>query len=93
MMYGGLDLTGQFEGRQVDETWLYDLAANTWMRAETAGGPTARSQHAMACSSVDGKAFVFGGETGGAYAGSFTNALWQYDSLENRWEEVQLRKT
>lgn len=90
IMFGGLDLTGQFEGRLVDETWLYDLGANEWIKAEGADSPHARSQHAMVFSSVAGKAIVMGGETGGAYAGEFTNDLWLYNSLENRWEQVHL---
>lgn len=90
VMFGGLDLTGQFEGRLVDETWLFELETNKWKRAETLEGPTGRSQHAMAYAATEGKVIIMGGETGGAYAGQFTNELWFYDPLANRWEEVQL---
>lgn len=91
IMFGGLDLTGQFEGRLVDETWLFDLAANKWKRPDVASGPKARSQHAMSFSTVEGKAIVIGGEIGGAYAGEYTNDLWLYDSVANSWEEVRMK--
>jgi len=88
MMYGGLALTGQFEGHLVDETWFFDLEVNEWQRAELSAGPAARSQHAMAFSQSLGKAIVMGGEIGGAYTGEFTNDLWLFDPVSNLWEEM-----
>lgn len=88
IMYGGLDLTGQFDGLLVDETWFLDLDAHEWLRAGPSASPAARSQHAMAFSQSAGKAIVMGGEIGGAYTGEFTNDLWLYDPVSNFWEEM-----
>lgn len=89
VMFGGLELSGQFEGRLVDETWLFDLSTNRWQRAEVTDCPPARSQQAMAFSPLAGKAIVMGGEIGAAYSGEFCNDLWLYDPTSNRWDEVR----
>lgn len=88
VMFGGLELAGQFEGRLVDDTWLYDFEGNRWTRVPATEGPSARSQHAMVYCPAIGKVLLFGGEVGGAYSGEFTRDLWLYDPVSNRWEQI-----
>lgn len=87
IMFGGLELSGQFQGHLSSETWLYDLEKNRWERLETTNGPSARTQHAMVYSQALGKVVVFGGEVGGAYAGEFTDELWFFDPLTFSWKQ------
>lgn len=85
IMFGGLELTGQFEGRLVGETWSFHLEGNRWTHIATDDGPPARSQHSMAYSKSLGEVVVFGGEINGAYAGGFTDELWLFDPIAEKW--------
>ncbi len=87
LMFGGLELTAQFEGRLVGETWLYDLENNRWERLEMHKGPSPRTQHAMVYSRALEKVVLFGGEVGGAYKGEFTDELWFFDPVSQIWEK------
>lgn len=61
-LFGGME-TG---GIRDDETWAYDLSANTWTQDANTIRPSARSQHAVAAASVDGSNYLllFGGNDG-----------------------------
>lgn len=87
IMFGGLELSGKFQGRLIGETWFYDLEKNRWEQLETTVQPSTRTQHAMVYSHALGKVVVFGGEIGGAYAGEFTDELWLFDPITRRWNQ------
>ena len=74
-------LFGGYDGSYNDETWVYDLSANTWNNKNPQGSkPSARYQHAMASIYGDDKVLLFGG-----YDGSYDDETWVYDLSENSW--------
>jgi len=88
IMFGGIALTSDFQGRLNDEIWLYDMEANAWTQQEPAQGPEARSHHAMVFCDSLGKALLFGGEVGAAYSDQLVNDTWLYDPVSHSWADV-----
>ncbi|KYK26282.1 MAG: hypothetical protein AYK23_03165 [Candidatus Proteinoplasmatales archaeon SG8-5] len=78
VMFGGYD--GGYNG----ETWLYDLANDTWTQKFPASPPSARWGHTMTYNSNDGLIYLFGGED----LGGFDSETWTYDvtnGAEGTW--------
>ena len=79
VLFGGVNAKGR-----LDDTWMYDPAANTWTELEPRGPqPPVRWGHAMAYDSVSGKVILFGGyewESGGPRSDT-----WAYDATANTW--------
>ncbi len=62
IMFGGFDQPGTGLVR-FNDTWAYDLAANTWTELKPSGSlPPARALHAMAYDPVTRRMIMFGGE-------------------------------
>jgi N-acetylneuraminic acid mutarotase len=87
IMFGGLQLTGEFTGPLIDQTWSYDFNTNTWTELTPVTSPTARSHHGMACNSSADKIILFGGEVGSAYSDQLSNETWIFDAVTNEWTE------
>lgn len=80
IMYGGRNEDGFF-----DETWTYDIAANTWSLVQTAGdAPTERYGHSMVYEPASGKAIVTGGWDSIVYLSS----TWAYDPKTKSWTSL-----
>ncbi|OGF50226.1 MAG: hypothetical protein A2231_01750 [Candidatus Firestonebacteria bacterium RIFOXYA2_FULL_40_8] len=62
------------------ETWIYDVAGNTWTQRTPLSPPTNRFYHAMTYIG-GGKYLLVGGFTGAAY----NNETWVYDINANTW--------
>ncbi len=64
-----------------DQTWMYDLSANTWAQMNPVGGvkPSARAGHAMA-NIVGDQVLLFGG-----WYGTYDGETWMYDLSANTW--------
>jgi len=78
-----------FGGREAsynvsDETWVYDLSANTWTNQAPAAGPSARISHAMAWVGGD-RVLLFGGHDGSYIPNGET---WVYDLSDNTWTNL-----
>lgn len=69
-----------------DDTWLYDLSANTWERLSTDERPSGRANSAMAYDAIHKKIILFGGlvEFGEPPLGD----LWILDTSEGTWREI-----
>ena len=81
ILFGGMDV--QFAC--FNDTWAYDLAANTWTSVNPAGEvPSARNGACMIYDTADGKAILFGG-LDAEFACS--NDTWEYDPVANAWTE------
>ncbi|NNG00199.1 MAG: hypothetical protein HKM93_12515 [Desulfobacteraceae bacterium] len=81
-----------FGGRQGDtfynETWIYDLPADTWTKLSpivSGGTLTARGGQGMTYIG-GGRVLMFGGEIGSNNIGA--NDMWIYDLSENTWTEA-----
>lgn len=79
VLFGGDDGSGMLQ-----DTWLYDPAANTWTERKPTVSPPARHKHAMVYDQKHGKVVLFGG-MGGGRALSDT---WAYDVPSNTWVQV-----
>ena len=69
LLFGGND------GSLDDETWVYDLSANTWTLKSPATKPAARFFHALAYIGDD-QVLLFGGSA---------DETWVYDLSDNNW--------
>jgi hypothetical protein len=80
----GLDnvvLFGGFDTAYDDETWVYDISANSWTNKNPSTKPAARTVGGFA--SIDGtdKILLFGGNG----QSSFLGDTWVYDLSANTW--------
>lgn len=66
------------------ETWVYDLATNTWTNQNPTSTPGIRCDHAMAYLGDD-QVLMFGGSD---LNYSYTSSCWKYDLSENSWSET-----
>ena len=76
VLFGGKDSTGL-----LDDTWTYDVSANTWTQVKSDKQPAARVGHSMAYDSSTKKTVVFGGWDMKTYY----NSTWAYDSSAGTW--------
>ncbi len=85
---GQIVLFGGYDGSNLlDDTWVFDLATNTWTEVSPAGeAPIARGNHCMAYDPYSGFIYLFGGSDGA----EMLNDLWAYDLVANVWTEVTL---
>ncbi|MFX0207531.1 MAG: kelch repeat-containing protein, partial [Candidatus Hodarchaeota archaeon] len=77
ILFGGLAISGR-----CDDTWVYDLATNTWTEHTPLISPTARSRHTMVYDSSFDKVILFGG-----WDGARRGDTWVYDLVTNTWTE------
>ena len=58
MLFGG-----DYTGSQNDETWVYDLGTDSWAQDTNTTQPSARKDHALSETSMDGSSYLvlFGG--------------------------------
>lgn len=79
LLYGGQSAIDNFYNPDV---WVFDFEEGTWVQAPLPQEhPAARAKHAA--TGIDGKLYVFGGET----ADGTTTDAWAYDPLANTWEQ------
>ena len=77
---GGLSETG------TDETWAYDLAANSWTNLNPATHPPARQHGTMVYDPVGRRFILFGGETW--QVKHPLGDTWAYDPKKNSWTNL-----
>ena len=66
----------------VNDTWVYDPAANSWTKLTPTGTlPTARENHSMVYDLGTHRVVMFGGDSGGSYL----NDAYAYDPAGNGW--------
>ncbi|MBN1320799.1 MAG: hypothetical protein JXA87_08160 [Thermoleophilia bacterium] len=82
---GELILFGGWDGTTyLNDTWAYDLLANTWTELEPTGSlPTGRADHSMVFVPSIGRVILFGGG-----ADEYLNDMWSYDPVANTWTEL-----
>lgn len=84
ILFGGLDL------KTLNDTWVYDPAANTWTDLHPAGDvPPARSGAAMVYDSDSDRVVLFGGSDT-LMGDSCLNDTWAYDPTANTWTKLAL---
>src|SRR2546422_9901499 len=78
VLFGGSDQAGTIFG----DTWAYDPIANLWTNLTRSGGPTGRTNAAMAYDSRADRFVLFGGDTG---MFTLTSETWIYDLANTTW--------
>ena len=73
-----------FCSEHIDDTWVYNPAANTWEERSPATSPPGRHGHTMAYDAQSDRVVLFGGDTGSAWLGD----TWAYDADGDTWVEV-----
>jgi N-acetylneuraminic acid mutarotase len=85
-VFGGVDRAGGVD-TDMNDLWVYDPSANTWVPLSPAGEPPQpRASHSAVA--IDGKMYVFGGDRS---HGSVYNDLWTYDpsiGLQGTWTQL-----
>jgi N-acetylneuraminic acid mutarotase len=72
----------------LNDTWAYDLAANTWTKLSPSGSlPSARANQAMAYDPDTAQVIMFGGSDG--YADDLLDDTWAYDPSVNTWTDLK----
>jgi len=73
---------GDVNNNRKDDTWVYDVASDTWTQKSPSTKPSARSKHAMAYDSANNKVVLFG-----VFDGSFDDETWVYDVTSDTWTQ------
>jgi len=68
----------------LNETWSYDYANNTWKNMSPPLAPPARSGHALVYDSQSDRSILFGGADGG-----YLSDTWEYDYNLNIWTQMK----
>ena len=80
VLFGGRD----GDGLPLGDTWLFDMAAETWTALD-AGGPSPRFGHAVAVDEDERVLYLFGGQADGA---TFFDDAWKLDLEAESWTEI-----
>jgi N-acetylneuraminic acid mutarotase len=81
IVFGGYDGTTYY-----NDTWMYDLAGNTWTALSPTGlAPAARQGHSLIYDPVAKKMILFGGYGDTAQF----NDTWAYDPARNAWTDLR----
>ncbi len=86
ILFGGYDVKN---GRELDETWAYDLNTNAWMAMNPAKHPAGRNLSQMVYIPTIDRVLLFSGYTGdAALVNAPTGDTWLYDYNHNTWEQL-----
>ncbi len=77
MLFGGRGMVGA----RLNDTWMYDVAANTWTQSAPATPPGPRDSHALA--RTGDTVILYGG-----FNGSVLGDTWAFDVMTGEWSEV-----
>lgn len=87
VLFGGNNNPSGLSFTPLRDTWVFDLATETWQRVD-AQGPSGRLFHAAVV--ADGALWVYGGGGSNAFAGPFMGDLWRLDLASRQWSEVSV---
>jgi hypothetical protein len=80
IMYGGYSYGN-------DETWTYDLNANTWQQMQPENNPGVISRYTMVYVNDTNETILFGGQEG-ATNFLYNNETWSYKLKFDKWKEI-----
>ncbi|MFQ5456480.1 MAG: Kelch repeat-containing protein, partial [Nitrospirota bacterium] len=79
VLFGGIDANGE-----LNDTWIYDIISNQWIKKLPSLSPPARSDAAIAYDPVNGIVILFGGQK----AGISLADTWIYNASANTWTDM-----
>ncbi len=80
VLFGGRSITAT-----LNDTWIYDLAANAWHQITGSIAPEARYGLAGAFDPVNQRILIFGGQNGA----KFFNDVWAFDIVKEQWSQIK----
>lgn len=83
VIHGGNDSTDGLTFTPLGDTWVFDLASESWSQLMTSGDPSPRLFHAAAAS--PDTLYMFGGGDENAFIGPFFADLWALDVQTGAW--------
>jgi len=86
VLFGGQDVDNDFA---YGDTWIYDIANNTWTNVTPAYGPSSRVFSGFAYYPPAGSFRLFGGAESMYYSGLLDD-LWEYNLTTNTWTNITL---
>jgi uncharacterized membrane protein len=81
ILFGGTDSSFN----RLDETWIYDLSANTWTKKNPTTKPNARNPFGLAHIPNTKKVMLFGG-----FSSTRLDDTWVYDYRANNWAKITM---
>jgi len=72
-------------GTTYNQTWAYNVAANTWTNVNATNPPSPRGGHGFVYDSNHDVFILWGGKT---FAGVTNNETWIYDPVANAWSQL-----
>lgn len=93
VLYGGSPLYTGPRGTapQALETWVYDLATDTWTKMSPKGAPPALDGHSMCFIGSGDKVLMFGGRV--IKQQKQSDQTWIYDLSQNKWAQKNNKTT
>jgi N-acetylneuraminic acid mutarotase len=70
---------GSYNGSNLDDTWSFDITANTWTELTPASPPSARYGSSMVVDASSGQIILFGGNG----SSGLLNDTWAFDTRDN----------
>jgi hypothetical protein len=83
VIHGGNESTDGLAFIPLGDTWVFDLASESWSQLMTTGDPSARLFHAAV--GHGHTIYMFGGGDENAFLGPFFNDLWALDVQSGAW--------
>lgn len=80
-LFGGRGRTGE-----LNDLWIYDLAAGVWTEIQSPSPPSPRFGHNAVYSELDSRIVIFGGQAGSQFFGD----TWAFTPGVDSWEELQI---
>jgi hypothetical protein len=87
VLFGGVDAANNL----LNDTWVYDVAMNTWSNMHPPTAPSPRMMHPLIFDSKNKVIVLFGGQisTGGSKGNYAIDDTWIYDLSTNTWAPVK----
>jgi len=83
VLFGGYSYTNSIVTYYQD-TWIYDVATNTWTQKYPINPPHGRESYGMAYDNMNHKVIMFGGED----ENNLFDDTWVYDVVANTWTQL-----
>src|SRR3990172_8147023 len=83
VLFGGRD-----GSKTLGDTWVFDLASNTWRGVKASPSPEARFGHSAAYDPKSKRVLIFAGQAGG-----FFNDVWAFDTAKETWQKLETKGT
>lgn len=88
VVFGGNSSTDGLSFSPMNDTYILDLATDTWRAAATAARPPSRLFHALAIDESAHVAYTYSGGDTKAFTGPFLKDVWAFDIASETWSLV-----